>query len=480
MRSSPRPAKALSALVSLALAGVAGAAEAPPAVVPARGIGLPALSDALRDVAALVGPTVVEVSASGFVPSSARGAAILAPQRGVGSGVVVSPEGYVVTNAHVVAGARQVQALLRPAEAGTSILPPPGEVVAASVVGVDEETDLAVLRIERSGLRAIEMGDSDELRAGDVVLAFGSPLGLEQSVTLGIVSAPARQLSPEAPMIYVQTDAPINPGNSGGALVDARGRLVGINTLIASQSGGSEGVGFAAPVNIVRSVYEQIRASGRVRRGDVGARAQTITRALAEGLSLARTSGVLVRDVVPGGPAEAAGLAIGDVVLRVDGKPVDNARQFQVVLYRKPIGGGVLLDVQRGKEELRCVAVVRERPGDPASLAQLVASGDPAVAPLGILALDLEPRLVPLLPRLRAQAGVVVAAGTASAAFSDDTLQAGDVIYTLDGESVTSVASLRERLLARESRRPIVLQVEREGELRFVAVEASGAPDGGR
>ncbi|MFN8093076.1 MAG: trypsin-like peptidase domain-containing protein [Vicinamibacteria bacterium] len=478
MRASPRSTKALSAFAVLALAGVAGAAaEAPPAVAPARASGLPALSDALRDVAARVGPTVVEISASGFVPSSARGVAMLAPQRGVGSGVVVSAEGYVVTNAHVVTGARQVQALLRSVEAGTSILPPPGEVVPASVVGVDEETDLAVLRIERPGLRAIELGDSDELRAGDLVLAFGSPLGLEQSVTLGIVSAPARQLSPEAPMIYVQTDAPINPGNSGGPLVDARGRLVGINTLIASQSGGSEGVGFAAPVNIVRSVYEQIRASGRVRRGDVGARAQTITRALAEGLSLPRASGVLVRDVVPGGPAEAAGLAIGDVVLRVDDKPVDNARQFQVVLYRKPIGEGVILDVLRGKEALRCVAVVRERPGDPASLAQLVAAGDPVVAPLGVLALDLDPRLVPLLPRLRAQAGVVVAAGSASSAFSDDALQAGDVIYTLDGQSVTSVASLRERLRARDAARPIVLQVEREGELRFVAVEASGAPE---
>jgi serine protease Do len=427
-----------------------------------------------------VGPAVVEISAMGFVPSSARSAAILALQRGIGSGVVVSGDGYVVTNAHVVAGARQIQVLLRSAEAGTSILPPPGEPLPATLVGLDEETDLAVLRVDRSGLPAVEMGDSDELRTGDVVLAFGSPLGLEETVTLGIVSAPARQLAPEAPMIYVQTDAPINPGSSGGALVDVRGRLVGVNTLIASQSGGNEGVGFAAPVNIVRAVYESIRANGRVRRGDVGARAQTITRALAEALSLPRTSGVLVRDVVPGGPAEAAGLAIGDVILRVDDKPLDNARQFQVVLYRKAIGAGVVLDVLRGERALRCVPVVRERPGDPASLAQLVTAGDPAVAPLGILALDLDARVAPLLPRLRAQAGVVVAAGSASAAFSDDPLQAGDVIYTVDGQSVMGVVSLRERLGAHDQRRPIVLQVERDGELRFVTVEPSLAPPSGR
>jgi hypothetical protein len=199
-------------------------------------------------------------------------------------------------------------------------------------------------------------------------------------------------------------------------------------------------------------------------------------RALAEALALPRSSGVLVRDVVPGGPAEAAGLAIGDVILRVDDKPLDNARQFQVALYRKTIGAGVVLDVMRGDRPMRCVPFVRERPGDPASLAQLVAAGDTAVEPLGILALDLDPVLLLRLPKLRARAGVVVAAGTATAAFSDDPLQPGDVIYTLDGESITSVASLRERLRAREGRRPIVLQVERDGELRYVAVEAGGGP----
>jgi serine protease Do len=467
------------AVSSLALLAAGALASAGPQAARSEAVGrdLFGVSEALRAIAARVGPAVVEIAASGFEPSSAAGVAVLAPRRGTGSGVVLAADGYVVTNAHVVAGARSIQVLLRGKDAGPggSILPPPGEPVGAVLVGTDEETDLAVLRVDRVGLPFVEMGDSDDLRAGDLVLAFGSPLGLDQSVTLGVVSSPARQLTPEAPMIYVQTDAPINPGNSGGALVDVRGRLVGINTLILSQSGGHEGIGFAAPSNIVRAVYEQIRATGRVRRGDIGARTQTIGPALARALSLPRPSGVLVRDVVPGSPAAAAGLAIGDVIVRVDDKPLDNARQFQVVLYRKAVGSGVVLDVLRGDRSLRCVPVVEERPGDLANLAQLLRSEDTVVAPLGILALDLDEKVTPFLPKLRARAGVVVAVGTATAAFSDDPLRPGDVIYTVDGESVTSVSRLRERLRGRPGPRPIVLQVEREGELRFVVVEAGPA-----
>ena len=145
------------------------------------------------------------------------------------------------------------------------------------IVGIDLETDLAVIKLDEQNLPAAAFGDSDELKAGQLVLALGSPLGFDNSVSLGVVSAVARQLEPESPMIYVQTDAAINPGSSGGALVDLRGRLVGINTLIASRAGGNEGIGFAAPSNIVRTVYEQIRKTGRVRRGDIGVRAQTVT-----------------------------------------------------------------------------------------------------------------------------------------------------------------------------------------------------------
>ena len=462
----PQPLAAL--VLAAALAASSAAVGAKPGETQ-----LAALSDSLREVAERVGPAVVEVSTTGFAASRSSGEALLARQRGTGSGVILSADGYIVTNAHVVQGARRVKVMLpRPRRsADGSILPPYGEAVGAVVVGADRETDIAVLKVEAAGLPVVELGDSDELHQGELVLAFGSPLGLEQSVTLGIVSSVARQLEPEASMIYVQTDAPINPGNSGGALVDSRGRLVGVNTLIASQSGGSEGVGFAAPSNIVRAVFEQIRETGRVRRGEIGVRTQTITPLLARALGLPRDHGVLVRDVIARSSAEAAGLEIGDVIVSLDGKPMENARQLDVNLYRKALGAGVALEVLRGERALRFVPLVAERPGDPANFAALVTPERNLVPRLGILALDLDERILALVPRLRARAGVVVAAGKADAAFEGEELQPGDVIYTLNGEPVLAVAALRRKLSGLKSADPVVLQVERDGELLYVVVE---------
>ena len=208
-----------------------------------------------------------------------------------------SRTGYIVTNAHVVQGAHKVQVqLAAPRRGGArSILGPRPRLVGAQIVAIDEETDLAVLKVDEKALPFLELADSDGVRPGQLVLAFGSPLGLDSSVTMGVVSAVARQLEPDDPMIYIQTDASINPGNSGGPLVDTDGRVVGINTLILSQSGGNEGLGFAAPSNIVRNVFEQMRKYGRVRRGEIGVRAQTITPSLAEGLEAAARLGCRAR-----------------------------------------------------------------------------------------------------------------------------------------------------------------------------------------
>ncbi len=241
-----------------------------------------------------------------------------------------TPTGYIVTNAHVVQGAHRVQVQVQSPrrEGQRSVLRPRPRLLTARIVAVDEETDLAVLKVDEAGLPAVTLADSDTVHPGQIVLAFGSPLGLDSSVTMGVVSAVARQLEADDPMIYIQTDASINPGNSGGPLVDAEGRVIGINTLILSQSGGNEGLGFAAPSNIVRHVFEQVRRFGRVRRGQIGVRAQTITPALAEGLSLTRDWGVVLGDVFPDGPAAKAGLQVGDVVETLDGKPMENGRQL--------------------------------------------------------------------------------------------------------------------------------------------------------
>src|SRR6266516_1910490 len=270
-------------LFSIVLAGVIltqswAFGQTKPRVVPTN----VELSSALEATAGRVSPAVVEIFTTSYVPRErvvAGTADLVKTQRASGSGVIVDADGYIVTNAHVVRGAQRLRVELPMAAGGQSILARnSNRTVSGQIVGMDLETDLAVIKVDERGLQVLEFGDSDELKPGQLVLAFGSPLGFNNSVSLGVVSAVARQLEPESPMVYVQTDASINPGSSGGALVDMRGRLVGINTLIVSEAGGNEGLGFAAPSNIVRTVYEQIRQNGHVRRGDIGVRSESRAR----------------------------------------------------------------------------------------------------------------------------------------------------------------------------------------------------------
>jgi serine protease Do len=271
-------------------------------------------------------------------------------------------------------------------------------------------------------------------------------------------------------MIYVQTDAPINPGSSGGPLVDTRGRLVGINTLIATRAGGHEGVGFAAPSNIVRTVYEAIKAHGRVRRGDIGIRAQTVTPVLASGLGLSTDRGVVIADVIPGSPAARAGLRPGDFVLSLDGKSMENGRQLQVNLYRRFAGDTVSLEVSRDGHTRKVSVAIAER-DDP--LAGLTSAIDPRknlVPRLGILALDLDQRLSQLLPVLRVTSGVVVASTVAGAIDArEGSLLAGDVIFAVNRARVENLNELRTAIDQLSPGAPVVLQLERRGELLYLA-----------
>jgi serine protease Do len=287
---------------------------------------------------------------------------------------------------------------------------------------------------------------------------------------MGVVSAVARQLRSEDRMIYIQTDASINPGNSGGPLVNTAGQVVGINTSILSQSGGSEGLGFAAPSNIVRAVYTQIRESGRVRRGAIGVYAQTITPILAKGLGLTRDYGVVLGDVWPESPAEQAGLQRGDIILSLNGKAMENARQFDVNLYQFATGDKVRVDYQRGSETKAIEVQVIERPGGSSELALMVSPEENLIGPLGILALDLNDEVSTILPPLRYNTGVVVGARAADATPGEDNFRPGDVIYSINRIPIESIRDLRATLAGMESGDEVVAEVERAGMMRYVAL----------
>src|SRR5579864_486556 len=263
-------------------------------------------SDALRDLntaietlATTVAPSVVQVLVTGYRPveEAGRGDAglVIGRQRTVGSGAIIGADGYIITNAHVVAGAQQVRVVLpaRAAEAGPlqSLASESGTTVPATIVGVAQDIDLALIKVEAMELRAIRLANYDEIRQGELVFAFGSPEGLRNSVTMGVVSSVARQTDPDSPSVYVQTDAPINRGNSGGPLVNVKGELVGMNTFILSESGGSQGLGFAIPSVVIASAIPQLRRFGHLHRGMVGINVQAITPLLADGLELPRSSG---------------------------------------------------------------------------------------------------------------------------------------------------------------------------------------------
>ena len=434
------------------------------------------LSSSFEALAERVSPAVVQLFATGY--SSTVGgseSSLLGKSRSGGSGVILDPEGYIVTNAHVVTGAQHIQVLLarlpQGIPEGTSILKPRGEMLEAEIVGIDQETDLAVLKITEGELPFVELADSDELKQGQLVLAFGNPFGLENSVTLGIISAVARQLQPEDPMVYIQTDAPINPGNSGGPLIDANGKLVGINTFIFSQSGGNEGLGFAVPSNIVKNVFTQIRRSGRVSRGKIGVYAQTITPTLAVGLGLPQRWGVILGDVLPGGPAYLAGLKGGDLILTLDGKVMENGRQFDVNLYRRAVGDIVTLEVLRHAQKLSFRVRVIEQEDDFGRFADMVTPEENLVPRLGILAIDVDSKISQLLSPPRKLGGVLVALRSPNSPYWREGFLPGDVIYAINGEEIKSLAGLRAKLADLQTGDPVVVQVQRRETLRFIAFE---------
>jgi serine protease Do len=338
----------------------------------------------------------------------------------------------------------------------------------AKLIGLDRQVDIAVVKIEAHNLPALTFVDSDNLRQGQLVLALGSPLGLQNSLSHGVVSATFRQLDPDSPMVYIQTDAPINPGNSGGPLLDIEGRVAGINTMIYSQSGGNEGLGFAIPANLAKDVYQRLRKDGRVRRGAIGVIPETITPTLATALGLDRDSGVILSDVAPHGAADAAGVQPGDVVLSIDEKPMREARDVVLAVFEREPGDQLTMEIQRGKERMSITVAILERKSAPSQLEELVNYDAALVRQLGILAMTVDEKVTAVLPDLRRLSGVAVAAVPAEYAGLNPGLLTGDVIYELNNQRLASLDELRDALKARKTGDPIALLVERYGQLIYV------------
>jgi len=353
-------------------------------------------------------------------------------QRSLGSGVLVDPSGLIVTNNHVIEGADQIKVSLADKRE-----------FEAHVVLKDTRSDLAVLRIGNRGDRfaAIDLGDSDALQVGDVVLAIGNPFGVGQTVTHGIVSAVARtQVGITDYQFFIQTDAAINPGNSGGALVDLSGHLVGINTAIFSRSGGSQGIGFAIPVNMVRAVIASAHdGSTVVRRPWLGAKLQIVTPDIAEGLGLKRPTGALVASVLPKGPAARAGLKTGDLIVSIDGQAVEDPNAFDYRFATKALGGQAQLVVMRGGRETRLAVALEAAPQTPLDEVTIEARSPL----LGAKVANLSPALNEELRLDSSAEGVAVLSVADGSVAQNLGFQKGDVVVSVNNQPINSTAELK-------------------------------------
>jgi Do/DeqQ family serine protease len=399
-----------------------------------------------------------ELFGPGFrIPQQPRGR-----ERGLGSGVVVHADGYILTNNHVVEGADTVRVEL-----------PDRRVLDGKVVGTDPASDLAVVKVAAKGLAVLPLGDSDRVRVGDVVLALGNPLGVGQTVTMGIVSGKGRRTGAGDGSFedFLQTDAAINQGNSGGALVNLNGELVGINSQILTPTGGNIGVGFAIPANMARNVMEQLIAGGRVHRSRLGVTAQSLTGDLAESLRLPSVEGALVSAVEPGSPAERAGLRQGDLILEVNGRPVADSNALRNEIASMKPGSTAAVTILRDGSRRTVNATLAELPAS--KQAEASEDGGSSHGRFGMTVQPVTPEIAAELDLPRATKGVVVTDLDPSGIAADSGFQEGDVIVRVGSTDVRSGADLRAALDAQGSRPALVL-VNRHGTTLFFTLKANG------
>ncbi len=379
------------------------------------------------------------------------------PVRSMGSGFIINSNGYIVTNNHVVDGATQLQVKLSD-----------GREFTGKVVGRDPKTDVALLKIETTGLAVIPLGDSSALQVGEPVMAIGNPFGLEQTVTTGIVSATGRAIGAGPYDDFIQTDASINPGNSGGPLINARGQAVGINTAIFSQSGGSVGIGFAIPVSLAKAVVTQLAESGSVTRAWLGVAIQPVTPDLAKSFERADTAGALVSSVTPGSPASRAGLKPGDIITRYDGRAIARVGDLPRAVAETRVGRHVPLTVVRDGKSLELTARVEALE----SKESRQASSEPDAKPaLGLAVQPLTPEVARRLG-VTEREGLVVQGVEEGSPAVEAGFERGDVIVEVNRQPAKSVALLKDAVAKREKGKPILFRVERQGTSLYLTVAA--------
>ena len=439
------------------------------------------LSRSLQRVIAKVAPTTVTLEVVAYVPPGDEDDSLASTQHGrqrltkahvIGSGVIVDSGGYIITNAHVVDGAKLLRVTLNETLRATHARAV-GEFTSTTfdghIVGVFKEADLALVKIQASGLPAMLFANSNAVEPGQLVFAVGSPEGYGSSVSMGIVSAVGRDSGTGEGATFIQTDAAISPGSSGGALVNANGDLVGITSFVIMGNGGNEGLGFALPSNLVHSIFEELKTAGRVNYGGIGIRVQNMTPTLATGLHISREWGVIVADVAPDSSAEKAGLQIQDLIVAIDGQPLANPPQFIASLYGKRVGSQVRLDVVRGSQPLVLTVSVVERTPEPQELPDPPGVERGLIAKLGIVCIPVNQRPASSAT-LRSKSGLIVISKLEGAEIGSD-LMSGDVIRSINGMPITSVEDLRSELDKLGPGASAVLQVERERQFGYMSFE---------
>jgi serine protease Do len=383
-------------------------------------------------------------------------------EQSLGSGVLVKPEGILLTNNHVVEHATEVRVTLADKRE-----------FSATIVGTDPKTDLAVLRIAGGPFPVLPLADSERVQVAEPVLAIGNPFGLSQTVTQGIISAVGRaNVGITDYEDFLQTDAAINPGNSGGALVNARGELIGINTAIFSQSGGYMGIGFAIPSNMARAVMDQILTTGRVSRGWLGASIQDLRPAMARSFGLAEAKGVLVGDVSPKSPAAGAGLQRGDIILRVNDRPVADSAHLRNLIAETPAGTAVTLTLFRDGKEQRIRVTMGEQPAERTASREGPAPAEPAHA-LGVAVIDPTPELLRRLDLPSGARGALVREVQPGSPAQEAGLRPGDLIQEVNRRPIRSAREFGETVRQQQGK-DLVLLVNRGGNTAFVILERSG------